>query len=44
MSGLTCAVLLSKIDGYAVTVLAKHMPGDTDVEYTSPYAGANVLP
>jgi D-amino-acid oxidase len=24
--------------------VAKHMPGDYDIEYTSPWAGANVLP
>ncbi|EAQ87518.1 hypothetical protein CHGG_04137 [Chaetomium globosum CBS 148.51] len=30
--------------GNVVTVVAKHMPGDYDIEYTSPWAGANVLP
>jgi D-amino-acid oxidase len=44
VSGLTCALLLSKQKGNVVTVVAKHMPGDYDVEYTSPWAGANVLP
>ncbi|KAI0022382.1 FAD dependent oxidoreductase [Xylariomycetidae sp. FL0641] len=44
VSGLTCAYLLSKQPGNAVTVVAKHMPGDYDVEYASPFAGANVLP
>jgi D-amino-acid oxidase len=43
VSGLTCALQLAK-KGNAVTVVAKHMPGDYDVEYTSPWAGANVLP
>lgn len=44
VSGLTCALLLAKQKGNAVTVVAKHMPGDYDIEYTSPWAGANVLP
>jgi D-amino-acid oxidase len=44
VSGLTCALLLAKREGNAVTVVAKHMPGDYDAEYTSPWAGANVLP
>ncbi|KAK3943313.1 Dol-P-Man:Man(5)GlcNAc(2)-PP-Dol alpha-1 3-mannosyltransferase [Diplogelasinospora grovesii] len=45
VSGLTCALLLAKQSkDNAVTVVAKHMPGDYDVEYTSPWAGANVLP
>ncbi|KAK3390725.1 D-amino acid oxidase-like protein [Podospora didyma] len=43
VSGLTCALELAK-KGNVVTVVAKHMPGDYDVEYTSPFAGANVLP
>ena len=43
VSGLTCALLLAK-KGNEVTVVAKHMPGDYDAEYTSPWAGANVLP
>lgn len=30
--------------GYEITVAAKHMPGDNDVEYTSPWAGADYLP
>jgi len=42
VSGLTTALLLSK--KYNVTVIAKHMPGDYDPEYTSPWAGANFLP
>lgn len=44
MSGLTSAYLLSKQKGNAITVVAKHMPGDYDIEYASPIAGANVLP
>ncbi|TVY30236.1 D-amino-acid oxidase [Lachnellula hyalina] len=44
VSGLTTALLLSKKPGYNVTIVAKHMPGDYDIEYTSPWAGANFLP
>jgi len=44
VSGLTTALLLSKNTDYKVTVIAKHMPGDYDIEYTSPWAGANYLP
>ncbi|RDA85910.1 hypothetical protein CP532_2721 [Ophiocordyceps camponoti-leonardi (nom. inval.)] len=44
VSGLTSALLLSKSKGNAVTVVAKHMPGDYHIEYASPWAGANVLP
>ncbi|RPB01422.1 FAD dependent oxidoreductase [Choiromyces venosus 120613-1] len=43
VAGLTTALLLSK-RGHSVAVVAKHMPGDYDVEYTSPWAGANYLP
>ena len=49
--GLTTALVLSRgnnEDGgkrkYEITVAAKHMPGDYDVEYASPWAGANYLP
>ncbi|KAI3395933.1 hypothetical protein diail_644 [Diaporthe ilicicola] len=42
--GLTSALLLAKEKGNNVTVVAKHMPGDYDIEYTSPWAGANFLP
>ena len=42
--GLTSALLLSRDPENVVTVVAKHMPGDYDIEYTSPWAGANVLP
>lgn len=44
VSGLTSALLLAKNKANVVTVIAKHMPGDYDIEYTSPWAGANVLP
>ncbi|KAK3378624.1 D-amino acid oxidase-like protein [Lasiosphaeria ovina] len=44
VSGLTCALQLAKQEGNVVTVVAKHMPGDYDIEYTSPWAGANFLP
>lgn len=44
MSGLTSAYLLSKDPANTITVVAKHMPGDYDIEYASPWAGANVLP
>jgi D-amino-acid oxidase len=44
VSGLTTALLLSKNPAYNVTIVAKHMPGDYDIEYTSPWAGANYLP
>lgn len=30
--------------GYEITVAAKYMPGDHDVEYASPWAGAHYLP
>ncbi|KAK6087467.1 d-amino-acid oxidase [Seiridium cupressi] len=44
VSGLTSAYLLSKETANQVTVVAKFMPGDYDIEYASPYAGANVMP
>ncbi|PWY84861.1 D-amino acid oxidase [Aspergillus heteromorphus CBS 117.55] len=44
VSGLTTAYLLSKDAANSITVIAKHMPGDYDIEYTSPWAGANFLP
>lgn len=44
VSGLTSAYLLSKDGANTITVVAKHMPGDYDIEYASPWAGANVLP
>ncbi|OCL13599.1 FAD dependent oxidoreductase [Glonium stellatum] len=42
--GLTTALVLSKHANFKVTVVAKHMPGDYDIEYASPWAGANYLP
>lgn len=42
--GLTTAVLLTRDPKYAVTVVAKHMPGDYDIDYASPWAGANYSP
>ncbi|KAH8425439.1 FAD-dependent oxidoreductase [Aspergillus melleus] len=44
VSGLTTAYLLSKDASNSITVVAKHMPGDYDIEYCSPWAGANYLP
>ncbi|MCJ1318968.1 hypothetical protein MMC15_004300 [Xylographa vitiligo] len=44
VSGLTTALLLSKNPAYRITVAAKYMPGDYDIEYASPWAGANYLP
>nr|BBH51408.1 D-amino acid oxidase [Rasamsonia emersonii]BBH51422.1 D-amino acid oxidase [synthetic construct] len=44
VSGLTTAWLLSKDPSNKITVAAKHMPGDYDIEYCSPWAGANYLP
>lgn len=38
--GLQIAIQLLNA-GYKVTVLAKHLPGDLAVEYTSPWAGAH---
>ncbi|MCJ1394567.1 hypothetical protein MMC18_007446 [Xylographa bjoerkii] len=44
VSGLTTALLLSKNPAYKITVAAKYMPGDYDIEYASPWAGANYQP
>lgn len=44
VSGLTTALLLARDKSNSVTVVAKHMPGDYDIEYTSPWAGANFMP
>ncbi|CAK7231704.1 D-amino acid oxidase [Sporothrix bragantina] len=44
VAGLTSALLLSQDTTNAITVIAKHMPGDVDIEYCSPWAGANYLP
>lgn len=40
-SGLTTALLLSKKPGFEVEIAARYMPGDYDIEYASPWAGAN---
>ncbi|KAF1955885.1 FAD dependent oxidoreductase [Byssothecium circinans] len=42
--GLTTALVLSKHKDLSITVVAKHMPGDYDIEYASPWAGANYFP
>ncbi|OJJ50872.1 hypothetical protein ASPZODRAFT_126836 [Penicilliopsis zonata CBS 506.65] len=44
VSGLTTAYLLSQDPTNQITVVAKHMPGDYDIEYASPWAGANYFP
>ena len=44
VSGLTTALLLAKNGNHNITIIAKHMPGDYDIEYASPWAGANYLP
>lgn len=44
VSGLTTALILSRDGNYNITIVAKHMPGDYDIEYASPWAGANYLP
>ncbi|CEJ53846.1 hypothetical protein PMG11_00186 [Penicillium brasilianum] len=44
VTGLTTALLLSKTPANKVTVIAKHMPGDYDIEYASPWAGASYMP
>jgi hypothetical protein len=44
VAGLTTAMLLSKNPAYRIIVAAKHMPGDYDIEYASPWAGANYMP
>ncbi|KAH6885177.1 D-amino-acid oxidase [Thelonectria olida] len=44
VAGLTTALLLSRNKTYNILVAAKHMPGDYDIEYASPWAGANYMP
>nr|POF17909.1 d-amino-acid oxidase [Quercus suber] len=44
VSGLTTALLLAKKGVHDIQIVAKHMPGDYDVEYASPWAGANFAP
>ncbi|KAJ5204989.1 uncharacterized protein N7498_005868 [Penicillium cinerascens] len=42
--GLTTALLLSKDARNKVLVIAEFMPGDYDIGYASPWAGANFFP
>ncbi|KAF2473947.1 FAD dependent oxidoreductase [Lindgomyces ingoldianus] len=42
--GLTTANLLSRHKNLRITIVSKHMPGDYDIEYASPWAGANYFP
>lgn len=42
--GLTTTLRLLQAGYKNVTVIAKHMPADYDIEYTSPWAGANWVP
>ncbi|KAM0701735.1 hypothetical protein Q7P35_010644 [Cladosporium inversicolor] len=45
VAGLTTAYLLSQELPLAnITIVAKHFPGDYDIEYASPWAGANYAP
>lgn len=44
MIGLTSALVLAQNPRYNVTVVAEHMPGDYDILYASPWAGANMMP
>ena len=44
MIGLTTALVLSKHKNLSITLVSKHMPGDYDIEYASPWAGANFMP
>ncbi|CUM66264.1 uncharacterized protein PRCAT00003925001 [Priceomyces carsonii] len=42
VSGLTSALLLKQSNkDYNVTVVGYHIPGDLDIDYTSPFAGGN---
>lgn len=41
--GLSCALALSKRD-HNVTVIARDMPGDSSIDYASPWAGAHFRP
>ncbi|KAI5461927.1 D-amino acid oxidase [Mariannaea sp. PMI_226] len=42
--GLTTALALSNDSSNQITVVAKHMPGDYNIEYCSPWAGASFFP
>ena len=39
VTGITTALLLKQKGYENVKVVAKHVPGDMDIQYTSPYAG-----
>ncbi|ABN65368.2 D-amino acid oxidase [Scheffersomyces stipitis CBS 6054] len=40
--GLTTALQLKRANpDYSISIVAHHLPGDLDIEYTSPFAGAN---
>lgn len=41
--GLSCAVQLSR-SGHSVTVIARDLPGDSHIDYASPWAGAHFRP
>ncbi|PYH95474.1 nucleotide-binding domain-containing protein [Aspergillus ellipticus CBS 707.79] len=41
--GLSSAIQLSR-QGYRVTVLARELPGDFDIDYASPWAGSHFRP
>ncbi|RAL00163.1 FAD-dependent oxidoreductase [Aspergillus ibericus CBS 121593] len=41
--GLSCAVQLAR-QGYQVTVVAREIPGDYDIDYASPWAGSHFRP
>ncbi|KAH7241470.1 D-amino-acid oxidase [Fusarium tricinctum] len=45
VAGLTSGLLLArKYPTIPITIVAKHMPGDSDPEYASPIAGADFMP
>ncbi|KAH8587555.1 D-amino acid oxidase-like protein [Bisporella sp. PMI_857] len=44
VSGLTTALILAENPRNRITIVAKHMPGDYDIEYCSPWAGADYAP
>lgn len=39
VTGLTTSLALKRKGYKNVTIVAKHIPGDNSIEYTSPYAG-----
>jgi len=44
VTGLTTALVLQR-EGYEnITIVAKYMPGDRSIEYTSPWAAVNYAP